>query len=49
MDKKTKKTIKIMRELAREQVSVGQMKPKVVPMKKKALLDKIARREAREE
>jgi len=45
--KKGRSAVKIMRELAREQIPVGSIRSKVVPMKKRALLDKIAKCEAK--
>lgn len=48
MAKKRKKNLAVqtMKALAREQVPVGSIRSKVVPCKKRKLLDKIAKREA---
>ena len=45
---KTLETIKVMRAAAREQVPLGSIRSKVVPMKRKAKLEKILKKEARD-
>lgn len=48
MKKRKNVAVQTMKALARERVPVGSIRVKVVPSKKRKMLDKIAKREAKE-
>ena len=48
MKKRKDIAVQTMKALARERVPVGSIRVKVVPSKKRKLLDKLAKREAKE-